>query len=267
MRIIIHISDLHFGKEVKQVEDALVEDINSLNPSLVVISGDFTQRARVKQYEKAAEYRKLLPLPQLVVPGNHDIPLFDIIRRIFVPRKRYKKYISEDLCPMYLDEEICVLGLDTTRAYKWKEGKISEWQIKLVQDKFCNVSEDIFKIIVTHHPFLPPPMDKFAPLLNQAALAIKVIDPCGIDMLLAGHLHHGYSGDVRTQYPLATRLIISVQAGTAISKRTRNEPNAYNVIVVDGSRLRITIRQFKETKFSELSHVDYTKDEKGWKIW
>ena len=47
------------------------------------------------------------------------------------------------------------------------------------------------------------------------------LDACEVDLLLAGHLHHGYSGDTRTQYPASHRAIISAQAGTAISGRAR----------------------------------------------
>jgi 3',5'-cyclic AMP phosphodiesterase CpdA len=113
MRTIAHISDVHFGRTDPAVVEGLVQDLSSRHPSVLVVSGDFTQRARARQYRAAAEFLKRLPTPQLVVPGNHDIPLYDIIRRFFFPLNRYRKYITKDLRPVYQDEELFVLGINT----------------------------------------------------------------------------------------------------------------------------------------------------------
>src|SRR3954471_16734760 len=99
MRTIAHISDLHFGRLDRPVAEGLVADLARHKPDLLVVSGDFTQRARERQFAAAAAYLKRLPTPQLVVPGNHDVPLFDVIRRIFFPLARYRRLISRDLRP------------------------------------------------------------------------------------------------------------------------------------------------------------------------
>jgi 3',5'-cyclic AMP phosphodiesterase CpdA len=266
LKIIAQISDLHFGKVVPEAAEALADDLNNLKPSLLVISGDLTQRARNKQFIDAAEYLKRLPVPQLVIPGNHDIPLFDIFTRFFFPLKRFKKYITNDLMPYYEDDELSVLGLNTARSFTWKNGRISKEQIELINKKLCNVPNTKLKIVVTHHPFIPPPGEKMDDMVDRAELAMKVIDPCGIDMLLSGHLHHGYSGDVRTHYPAAFRLIIAVQAGTAISRRVRNEPNAYNVIKVENDRLEIGIKEFENGQFVYKNKIEYTNNKGEWKL-
>src|SRR5690349_20939257 len=104
MRTIAHISDLHFDLVDPNVVEALAAELNQRAPSLLVVSGDFTQRARTGQYQQAARYLHRLPKPQLVIPGNHDIPLFDVIRRFFFPLERYKKHITSELRPLYQDE-------------------------------------------------------------------------------------------------------------------------------------------------------------------
>ena len=106
MKILAHISDLHFGTEDAKVAEALIRDLNQVAISLLIISGDLTQRARKKQFLKASRYLDKLPKPQLVIPGNHDIPLFDLFRRIFMPLTRYRKYINSNLNPLY-NEEYC----------------------------------------------------------------------------------------------------------------------------------------------------------------
>lgn len=264
MKIVAHISDLHFGTEDLNAERSLIQDLNELKPSLLVVSGDLTQRARRKQFIKARSYLEKLPKPQLVIPGNHDIPLFDIFRRIFSPLRRFKKYISSDLTPLYRDDELAVLGVNTARPYKWKNGEISREQIALVKEKMCDIPGDCFKIVVTHHPFIPPPKDDLIDLVDKAQLAVDVLDPCGIDLLLAGHLHHGYTGDIRKHYPSSARSIIAAQAGTAISDRIRGEQNSYNLIYIDKNRFEISVRVFEKTGFAEKVRVRYEYKEGQW---
>lgn len=259
MRIIAHISDLHFGKVDNILADKLKEDLNSIKPNLLVISGDLTQRARTNQYIQAKEYLEKLPKPQLVIPGNHDIPLFDLFSRFFFPLTRYKKYITENLAPLFRDEEIAVYGINTARSLTWKSGRISIDQINDMQQKLCPVPKDIFKVVVTHHPFIPPPEDQGIKLVGRSVRALKIIDKCYIDLLLAGHLHNGYTGDVRTFYPKRERSVIVAQAGTAISNRVREEPNAYNLIKVESRRMEITERWWNGKEFQNKNTTIYTK--------
>lgn len=259
MRLIAHISDLHFGKVDNKLADELRQDLNSIKPHLLVISGDLTQRARTNQFIQAKIYLEQLPYPQLIVPGNHDIPLFDLFSRIFFPLTRYKKYITENLSPLFRDEEIAVYGINTARSLTWKSGRISIEQIDDMQQKLCPIPKDIFKIVVTHHPFLPPPEDQGIKLVGRSVKALKIIDKCYIDLLLAGHLHNGYTGDVRTFYPKRERSVIVAQAGTAISNRVREEPNAYNLIHVEKRRMEIIERCWNGKEFASKHSSIYTK--------
>jgi 3',5'-cyclic AMP phosphodiesterase CpdA len=240
MRTVAHISDLHFGTELPDRLDGLVQSLRDARPDLTVISGDLTQRARAAQFRSAARYLKQLPTPQLVVPGNHDVPLWDVLRRFLAPYARFKKFISRDLNPFFEDEEIAVLGLNTARSFTWKSGRISLSQIELIRASFANVSTAKFKVLVTHHPFIPPAGEdrSSVDLVGRASQAIPAIEQAGIDLLLAGHLHHGYSGDARMFYPAAKRSIIVLQAGTATSRRIRHEPNGFNLIELESSEIR-----------------------------
>lgn len=264
MRILAHISDLHFGREDQKIVDALREDLISKAPDLIVASGDFTQRARVSQFKKARAFLDSLPFRIIAIPGNHDIPLFDLFRRIFFPLQRYKKYIAEDLNPLYADEEIVVCALNTARSLAWKEGRISAAQISYLGNKLCSFPNDKFKIVVTHHPFIPPPNNPSIKLVGRSILALDAIDECNADMLLAGHLHVDYSGDVRGFYVKRKRSVISVQAGTAVSVRTRKEPNAYNLINIIQNRIDIQVRIWDGRSFTDALLTSYEKKENEW---
>lgn len=270
MRTIAHISDLHFGTVDPAVAEGLARDINSRSPSVVVASGDFTQRARVGQYQEAAAYLKKLPSPQIVVPGNHDIPLWNVIRRFFFPLTRYRRIINHDLRPSYRDDEVAIIGMNTARSFSWswngfwKDGRISEEQLLDIKLSMCDVPAAVFKIVVTHHPFIPPPGERMKGMVQGATRALAQLEECNVDLLLAGHLHRGYSGDVRTHYEAARRSILSVQASTATSTRRRGEPNAYNWITIDRDVLTIEVRAWNGGEFAAIDTTRYRKSEHVW---
>jgi 3',5'-cyclic AMP phosphodiesterase CpdA len=266
MRTIAHISDIHFGRTDPVVVEGLVKDLEGRHPTLLVASGDFTQRARERQYRAAAAFMGRLPTPQLVVPGNHDIPLYDIIRRFFFPLNRYRRFISSDLRPVYSDEELFVLGINTARSFTHKSGWISEEQLVDVKTRVCRQPPGVFRVVVTHHPFIPPPRDPRADVIRHGETYIDEMEECGVDMLLAGHLHLAYHDDLRAHYKSAKRSILSVQAGTATSTRRRGEPNAYNWITVSQDLCTVAVRAWnaKDRCFEESLVTRYERLDGQW---
>jgi len=264
MPTIAHISDLHFGTEDAAVAEGLLADLIRLQPALVVNSGDLTQRARVRQFKAARDFLGRIPFPQLTVPGNHDIPFYDVMMRFFAPLSRYQQFINADLCPRFETPEFSVLGVNTSRSATWKNGRISIEQIEQIRGAFCTLPFERFKVLVTHHPFVPPPDDPSPALVGRGGDAIDVLDECGADLLLAGHLHRHYSADAKTHHVRIKRTILVAQAGTAISRRRRNEPNAYNLITLNPPDVEIQVRAWTGTAFEPLSATHYAKVENHW---
>ena len=263
MRTIAHVSDLHFGTVIPEVAEALVDDLQALAPALVIVSGDLTQRARRSQFQAAKNYLARLPQPQLVVPGNHDIPLFDVARRFLRPLNRYQEFIHAELDPVYEDDELFVLGLNTARSFTWQSGRISEEQVAVLKRRLERAGART-KIVVTHHPFIPPPHGMGIELVGRAALAIPIMAEGGVDLMLSGHLHQGYAGDIRAHYPLAQRAMIAMQAGTATSGRTRDEPNAYNWVTIEPHRMTVAVRAWTGQNFASLNVSAYDRAPQGW---
>ena len=268
MRCVAHISDLHFGTEDAALTEGLLRQLQEEEPSLVIVSGDLTQRARPEQFKAAAQFLDKIDIPKVIVPGNHDVPLYDVVRRFASPLRRFQKYIQRELNPYYEDKELSVLGLNTARSLTRKSGKISHDQIGWITETLRQVPSEKFKILVTHHPFIPPPGEPEAgiDLVGRAHEALVAIDSAGIDLLLAGHLHHGYSGDVRTYYPATRRSIIVVQAGTAISRRVRREPNAYNLLRLDRKNIHLEVRVWDDARFTKTSEYKYHLVKEEWRL-
>jgi 3',5'-cyclic AMP phosphodiesterase CpdA len=263
-----HVSDLHFGTELPLLAAALRTELHVLAPTLLVLSGDFTQRARCGQFRAAASYLASLPQPRLAVPGNHDVPLYDIFRRFLAPLTRYRRFVAAELDPVFETGELFVAGLNTARSLTWKSGRISVGQIEALRRRLTRTSAR-YKVVVTHHPFIAPPIagaqQARIDLVGRAARALDVLDAGGVDLLLAGHLHHGYSGDTRTQYPTSKRAIVAAQAGTAISHRIRaTHPNAYNVITFAGERMNLEIRSWNGRAFAPSARACYERHADGW---
>jgi 3',5'-cyclic AMP phosphodiesterase CpdA len=103
MARLIHMSELHFAAHYSRLVEAVEQRINEEKPDLVVISGDFTQRARTDQFQEACQFLERLRdagHDVLGVPGNHDVPLYDVLRRFLSPLTRYKR-TSTTSCARY----------------------------------------------------------------------------------------------------------------------------------------------------------------------
>jgi 3',5'-cyclic AMP phosphodiesterase CpdA len=280
MRRIAHISDLHFGAEDPAAVQALAADLQGWPYDLLVVSGDLTQRARHRQFRAAMDFLKRVNGRWLCVPGNHDIPLYDVVRRFLSPLGRYRQIVTPDLAPVFQDEQLLVAGLNSARPFSptwngfWKDGRLSREQLGRVEALAAPVPEALFKVVVTHHPFIPPPGERPHGIIRHAPRALATLEAVGVEVLLAGHLHLNYSGDVRTHHEATKRSILSVQAGTACSRRRRDEPNAYNRLTIQGAafdglahdRLTVQVRRCDSgsTGFTDGARVVYEKRPGGW---
>ncbi|WP_029008103.1 metallophosphoesterase family protein [Azospirillum halopraeferens] len=268
MKTLAHISDLHFGRIDHAVVEGLVGDLMTQKPDLIVISGDLVQRARRRHFEEARAFLERLPFPYLVVPGNHDIPVYDLLRRFIDPFHHYKHYISGDLSPFHVDDEIAVLGLNTARSVilDFSHGRINRGQIDRIRDVFGELPPHVFKVLFTHHPFLPPPDAPRTRLVGRHGPALSVLEDCGVDLLLAGHLHRAYSGDIMSFHTQVARSILVAQASTATSTRLRNEANAYNLITIARPHITFEVRAWEGAAFTPGLVSRYRRRDHLWEL-
>lgn len=233
MSVLLQVSDAHFGTERAPVVDALVALAHQLRPDLVVVSGDVTQRARAAQFQRAARFVERLGAPQvLAIPGNHDIPLFDVATRLTDPYREYRRAFGSELEPTHEASDCLVLGVKTTRRYRRVDGEISAEQCARVETRLRQATRRQVRIVVTHQPLAVPRESEIHNVAHGAEAAVQAWASAGADVLLAGHIHLPFVLPLHEATPLP-RPLWAVNAGTAVSSRTRRDAgNSVNVIRV-----------------------------------
>ena len=218
MTTLLQVSDPHFGTERPEVVDALEALARRRRPDLLVLSGDITQRARRAQFAAAARFVERLGIPaRLAIPGNHDIPLYDVFTRAFAPYRGFVREFGDDFAPVHESADIAVFGVRTTRRYRHKHGEVSDEQVAGIAAKLRAVPAEILRVVVVHQPVdLPPERDQNNLLRGRDA---------GVDLILGGHVHLPFLRPLSLTFPDLPRRAWCGQAGTALSHRIRHEAN------------------------------------------
>jgi 3',5'-cyclic AMP phosphodiesterase CpdA len=264
-RTIVHLSDLHMGRLHPDVLAPLAETVRRVTPNLVVVSGDFTQRARRTEFRQARAFLDSLALPTLSIPGNHDVPFWNVAARFVTPLARYKRYITSDLEPVYEDDEMIVAGVNTARSLAVGEGRISQAQVERLLARFGSAPRERTRIVVTHHPFDLPPGVRDRRLLGRAPMAMARLATAGADLFLSGHLHVSHVSHSAERYRIAGHSALIVQAGT-VSMRGRGEDPSFNVLRLSREKLSIDkfVWQPADQRFVETAFGVFARGADGW---
>ncbi|MFW7377221.1 MAG: metallophosphoesterase family protein [Oligoflexus sp.] len=238
---ILQISDLHFGPPfVEKVGLAVLEFAAKSQADVIVITGDLTQRAKPYQFRQAKIFiDQLSKIAQTVtVIGNHDIPLFRVVERLWRPYRLYQSFISRNL-DFYVDvHDMRIVGLNSTHPYrKIKNGYLSPGQIKKCQQFFSAPGAEKIqtRILAMHHHLVPVPSFGHQEVLPQAPKLLEQLNALDVHMVLSGHIHRSFIGNSLDIYAGEKRDkgILIVSSGTTTSRRGRGaeqEKNTLNVV-------------------------------------
>jgi len=256
---IAHISDLHFGREVPAVVEALAAELNHARPDLIAVSGDLTQRARVNEFKAARAFFDRLPQPLIVVPGNHDVPA-NPLTRFVAPWSQWKRWLSAELEPVLHGEHYCAVGVNSARRLgfylDWSRGRINLEQLERAEGVFREGAKDLH-IVVAHHPFLLTEASAHRRTISRAKLALPRLLKADVDLILGGHVHLAFSGIVDG--------IVVAQTGTSLSSRLKGEPNSYNRIRADSDTIEIDNMVWQDPSFGCKSTARFERSEGVWR--
>lgn len=232
MTLLVQISDPHFGTEQAPVVEALVRLVCEQAPSIAILSGDITQRARRSQFRAARAFVDRLRVPHvLAVPGNHDIPLYNLAARVALPYAEFRRAFGSDLEPVFESDAVLVVTLNTTRPYLHEKGAVSARQVERVARRIERAGASQLRIVVTHQPVSVTRSEDRADLLHGHARAARRWAAAGADLILGGHIHLPFVQPLHEALRGLPRAVWAVQAGTAVSSRVRSDAgNSVNLI-------------------------------------
>lgn len=241
---LLHLSDPHFGTERTPAVDAVVAAAHALAPDLVVLSGDLTQRATRAQFAAAAAFAaRLAPLPLRVVPGNHDLPLFALVRRLWRPRARFAAAFGSAAAAPWSGGGVALRCFDSTSRWRHKNGVLDP---ALIGPAFAAAAPGDLRVAVFHHPLDCRLAQDEANLVRPAAALAAALAAARVDLVLGGHIHDPLVAAGSVRYAGLARAPAIVLAGTCVSRRTRSGmPNSFNLIALDAARAAIEVERWE----------------------
>lgn len=266
MRTIVHISDLHVGPPFQPaIAERLVEEVREIGPDLMVITGDLVQDHDPQQFRQAAAYVARFDCSLVMVPGNHDVPGLNLLARFVQPYELYRRTFGlEWVAGMHVDQGLAVVGLNSVWTLAPSGGRLSGAELGRLRTVLETTPDRACRIVAMHHHLVPMPGFGRRTVIWGAPRALRVMERAGVELVLSGHNHRSYIGNIVDFYRRARRPLIVVQAGTATSRRGRGperERNSYNVIRITERTIRITHRLYfaDEGRFHRLSEHLYPR--------
>ena len=260
---ILHGSDLQMGRPFRpRAAKALRQLAFELDPNLIVISGDLTQRAKVHEFQAAWKLLEELPqVPIVVTPGNHDVPLYRFWERLLVPYRSWNRTIPHELDSVTVVPGATVVALNS--ASPWRAivgGRLTQAQLRFARPSFDHESTDGIRVLVTHHHFVCKSAGGGGRPIPDAQLILKQIEEMDVDVVLSGHLHRTQVAMSRDVVPGESSGIPLITAGTATSRRGRGEEsdiNTVNVLDVMEHQIRVTphLLENNEQAFEALDAI------------
>ncbi|MCA0274078.1 MAG: metallophosphoesterase [Proteobacteria bacterium] len=237
MTRLLHLTDLHFGSERADLVQPLHEAVVAARPDLLIVSGDLTHRARAGQFRRAMEFLRGLGLPFVTLPGNHDIPLFNLPARFLATFGGWQRHVAPDLSPMREAGAALIFCANTADPYRWRGGQLRDDDLRRIFAGLKGRKNGMVPILACHHPLkVPAGFRRDETHGVETALPGLVRD--GLQVVLTGHLHHWEIGLGITE--ATPQPLLMVQTGTALCDRPGERDHGFSVLDLEADAISVT---------------------------
>jgi 3',5'-cyclic AMP phosphodiesterase CpdA len=232
---IAHVSDIHVGAHDDLALAGLADDLHAAEVDATVVTGDLTMRARGREFVRAREVLERFPKPTMVLIGNHDVPLTNLVRRLRSPYAKFRAGLVDELDPLLDLGTVRIQGLGSMPRWRWKSGRVSDRQAGLIRAVFCDAPPGTVRVVALHHP---PSSSSWESLAGGGEFERALVD-AEVDVVLAGHTHVPAVRVLEVGLPPRTRSVVEVVAGTATSHRTRGAARSWSLVEFGGGAVTV----------------------------
>ncbi len=242
---VLQVSDLHTGTlEEPEVEEALRSLVQTCDPELVVVSGDLTHRNRAEQHDRAARFLRSLERPLLVIPGNHDIPVFPPARF----RATFDAFLRvwPETEPVYRSDGIVACGLNSVRPWKQQGGALRGAQIERTARIFADAPPFALRLVAVHHHLMGAPWRTSKRTIANRSTVLGGLVDAGAELIVSGHVHQSTVGE-RREFEVVHAAGEAVEAATVVTApglgqprpKRRGEARGLHLFEVDAGCIRV----------------------------
>jgi 3',5'-cyclic AMP phosphodiesterase CpdA len=260
MTRILHLSDVHFGTVDDRLVAPFLDFARRVAPDLCVVSGDLTQRARADQFEAARAFLAQLPQPVLFVPGNHDMPLWNLSARLLAPFARYRRALGPQTEPLIHLPDAVVQGVNTANPFVWKAGRLRNDSLRRIAASFAGAPQGHWRIVVMHHAPVPAADGTPADIANPDE-ALAALARAGADIVLSGHTHLPHTGFADTAAG-----VLFLQVGTTLSTRLKTGSNDAALVTLADDQVTVETWLYAadEAAFRPVKSQTYARPGAAW---
>jgi len=248
---VLHASDLQYGTPYRPaVAGAFVTLAQAVQPDLVVVAGDLTQRAKASEFAGVLSLLERLPdVPRVVTPGNHDVPLYRLWERVLVPYREWRRALGPELDTTVSVRGATVVALNSSAPRRAiVGGRVDAHQVAFARRCFDAAPEGHLRLVVVHHHFVPTPDKEGGRVIPGGTGILSAFEAMGVDLVLGGHVHQTHMSTSRALVPGEGPGIPLVACGTTASRRGRGVEsgrNTLNVVRMTESEIEVVPHRFE----------------------
>jgi 3',5'-cyclic AMP phosphodiesterase CpdA len=238
---LFHVSDVHFGREDEAAVAWFEELVHAEKPDAVIMTGDLTMRAKSREFDAGLAWLQRLGVPVTVEVGNHDLPLFNPLRRFLRPYHRYHKVERLVEKPLDLPGVVIVPLITTARfqfRFDWSKGYVGKRNLQESLALVEAAPKDALVFIACHHPLIEAETQATSET-RHGERAFAALAAAGADAVLTGHVHDAFD----ILHEAGEHKMRMIGAGT-LSQRTRALPPSFNEIRIEHGQFDVVLRNY-----------------------